>query len=53
MRKAVLVIDMPEHCGKCPLNYDTLECIIGDAENKLIKTSYRKRPEKMPTKIIS
>ena len=50
MPKAVLIIDMPENCGKCPLNYDTLECIVGDAEGKLIETDYRDRPERCQLK---
>ena len=50
MPKAVLIIEMPENCGKCPLNYDTLECIVGDTEGKLIKTDYRDRPERCQLK---
>lgn len=41
---------MPENCGECPLNYDTLECIVGDAEDKLINTDYANRPERCQLK---
>lgn len=40
--KAILIINMPEGCNKCPLHYDYLHCII--AENmyaKLLETKSR------------
>lgn len=46
MSKAILVIDMPNECGECPLLYDYLRCQAKEGVN----IYGEKRPDNCPLK---
>ena len=54
MSKAILIIDMPENCSECPLDYDYLQGCTGDvreyAEPDEEPQSFYHRPTWCPLK---
>lgn len=48
MKKAMVIIEMPENCEDCPYNYDYIECTASEEYLKLNYEDFDRRNDKCP-----